>query len=491
MITLQDILEIENDEEILSFRCPETGYLLWPLIRNVFIRFIMSDLLYETPLISEERPPRPRSAYASVLKACAHNMLKGRRIKGPILISSTGSHVLRDGRYFNRLSDHFALAAHEKTVTLEALFTDWHWPFPRHNERVLFDAPILAISSLCGKFAANEKHRKAAGALVEFAARRAQKLVNWSLSEERSAFLATSLTKYMASLPVRRHLYTRLFQRTEARILIRQCACYGWDTSIMNVIARDLGIITAEYQHGSVSAGHDAYNFAEVLRSSEEYKKTLPQYFLGYGRWWTDQISAPVVKLNIGNPDRTESLKSTARAQCEKKVIMVLGDGIETKKYLSLCAALAKVFEMKYRIVFRPHPVERERVLRLYGRKTGNVAIEWEKGICEAFGAAEAVVSELSTGLFEAVGLANRTFLWDTPKVNFCYPHHPFATFSDANDLVAKIQDSANGRVDASTVEEFWAPNWKRNYRAFLENVCPGILNSDKLSEESVRNDER
>jgi hypothetical protein len=177
MITLQDILEIENDEEILSFKCPEAGYLLWPPIRNVFIRFVMSDLLYQVPLLSEERPSLPRKAYASVVKACAHNMLKGRILKGPILISATGSHVLRDGQYFNRLSDYFALAAHEKTVTLESLFIDWHWPFPRHNERVLFDAPLLAIASLLGKFAVCEKHVEAAGALVKFLERRALKVL--------------------------------------------------------------------------------------------------------------------------------------------------------------------------------------------------------------------------------------------------------------------------------------------------------------------------
>ena len=480
-VSLRDILEIENEEEILSFRCPDTGYLLWPLMRNLFIRFIMSDMLYETPFISEERVPRPWSAYSSILKACAHNMLKGRRLKGPILISESGSHVLREGRYFSRLSDHFAFSAHEITVTLEALFfADWHWPFPRYNERVLFDSPLLAISSLCGKFAVSDKHRRAAGALVEFAARRARKLIDWPFSEERGAFLVTMLARRTASLPLRRRLYTRLFQRLRARLLICQCACYGGDASIMNVIAHEYGVVTAEYQHGAISAGHDAYNFAEALRSSEEYKKTLPQYFLGYGRWWTDQISAPVIKLNIGNPDRTETLKSAARPRCGQRDIMVLGDGIETERYLSLCKTLVEEFGAKHRVVFRPHPLERAHVLRLHGRKTGDVAIEWEMGICEAFEAAEIVVSEISTGLFEAVGLANRIFLWDTPKATFCYPHHPFATFSDADDLVAKIQDGESGRVDVSTAEDFWAPNWKENYLAFLESVCPGILDSSE-----------
>lgn len=479
MITLQDILEVENDEEILSFRCPETGYLLWPLIRNFFIRFIMSDFLYETPLISEHRSPRPRSAYLAVLKACAHNTLKGQDLKGPILISPAGGHVLRNGHYFNHLSDYFALAAQDRTVTFEALFTDWHWPFPRHNERVLFDAPILATSLLYGKFLSSGKHRETARALVVFVARRAQNLFGWSLSEQRSEFLTAMLAKYIASLPVRKRLYSRLFQRTGTRILIRHMACYGGDSSVMNVVARDYGIITAEYQHGAVSAGHDAYNFAEVLRSSEVYKKSLPQYFLAYGKWWTDQISAPVIKLNIGNPHRTESLKNVLNHNYEnKKEIIVLGDGIETEKYLTLCSALAKELGAKCRIVFRPHPRERAYVLRVYGQKSGAVFIEWDKGVCEAFETADTVVSEVSTGLFEAIGLARRVFLWNTPRAKFGYPTHPFGVFSDAYDLAEKILDGKNGRIDPSTADEFWAPNWKQNYLTFLQSVCPGILDS-------------
>jgi hypothetical protein len=478
MITLQDILEIENDEEILGFKCPESGYLLWPPIRNVFIRFVISDLLYQTPLFSEECPSLPQKAYASVVKACAHNMLKRQMLKGPILISATGSHVLRDGQYFNRLSDHFAFAAHEKTVTLESLFIDWHWPFPRHNKRVLFDAPLLAIASLFGKFAVCEKHVEAAGALVKFLGRRALKVLGWSLSETRSGFLTAILARHLASLPVRRWLYTRLFQRTGTRILIREGGCYG-DSSVINAVARECGVVTAEYQHGAVSSGHDAYNFARVLCSSEEYKKTLPQYFLAYGRWWADQINVPAEKLDIGNPDRAEFLRSTAKFVFEKTDIVVLGDGHETEKYLSLCTVLAESLSTKYRIVFRPHPLERECVQRLYGGKVGKIVIEWKRPIYEAFGAAEIVVSELSTGLFEAIGLVNRIFLWDTSKAKFCYPSHPFTAFFDADDLIAKIKDDETGRVDSSTAEEFWAPYWKENYLAFLESVCPGILDSD------------
>ena len=347
MITLKDVLEVENDEEILRFRCPETGYLLWPFIRNTFIRFIKSDFHYKTPLIFEEPSLRPRKAYVSVLRACFHNMRKGRHLKGPILISSSGSHVLRDGRYFNRLSDDFALAAKDRTVTLEMLFRDWHWPFPRHNGKVLFDTPLLVSSVLCRRFCLREKHVRTAEGLVKFAAQQAYRTLDWRLSEKREKFLIDTLSKRIASLPMAKSWYTRLFQRTEAKLLIRQLACYGGDSSVMNVIARKFDIITVEYQHGAISSGHDAYNFAEVLRSSEEYKKTLPQYFLGYGKWWTDQINAPVKKITIGNPHRTELLHNVFASKQEKKDLLVLGDGIETEKYLSVCSKVDPVVKTK------------------------------------------------------------------------------------------------------------------------------------------------
>lgn len=475
MITLKDILEIENDEEILSFRCPVTGYLLWPLIRNTFIRFIMSDMLYETPLISENRSPRPLKAYASVVKAGIHNLFKGRRLKGQILVSSSGSHILLNGRYFNRLSDDFALAVPDKTVTLETLFTDWHWPFPRHNENVLFDAPILALSRLAGRVAVGEKHLKIADGLVKFVAQRAARMLDWHLSKVRATYLKASLARQLASLPVTKRLYANLFHRVDARILIREEGCYG-GSSIINTTACECGLITAEYQHGAVSAGHDAYNFADILIASKEFKKTLPRYFLGYGKWWTDQINAPVVKLNIGNPQRTKTLEGEVGTHCDKRDVIVLGDGIETEKYLSLCTIVADEFGDAYRIVFRPHPMERDRVLRLYGKRQANVVIEWEKGLYEAFGVAEVVVSEVSTGLFEAVGLVDRIFLWDSAKAQFCYPNHPFDTFCDAGELVSKIRDGKSGIIDASMKEDFWAPNWRENYLKFLENAYPVIL---------------
>ncbi len=468
--TLQDILVIEDTPEILSFRCPDTGYLLWPLIRNVFIRFIMSDLLYETPIVSDQRQPRPRKAYLSVLKACAHNAIKGRQLRGDVLISSTGSHVLRDGLFFNRLSDHFAIAASDRTITMESLPIDWRWPFPRANEKILFDSPILGLSSLYGKFSVGDRHVKAATAIVDFVATRAIKLIGWSLSQKRRLFLVDMLSRNIASIPSSRSLYSRLFKRTGAKLLLREEGSYG-GSSIINMIARENGLVTAEYQHGGISSGHDAYNFSKTLCDSPDYRRTLPRFLLGYGTWWLDQLQTPSEKIAIGNPFRTEVLKKVRMDGVKKRDILVLGDGIETEKYLDLCSSLVDAFGEKYRVVFRPHPIEREQVARRYGKRKGKVVLEWEKDIYDAFASTDILISELSTGLFEAIGLVRSVFLWDTEKARFCYPCHPFSTFASSDDLVEKIAFGKEGEVSASVIESMWASGWESNYRDFLKST--------------------
>jgi len=88
--TLNDILAIENDANILKFKCPSTGHVLWPLIRNIFIRFVISDLVYsDAPIISTKRPNRNLADYGVLLRTFAHNASKSRHLRGPILISST------------------------------------------------------------------------------------------------------------------------------------------------------------------------------------------------------------------------------------------------------------------------------------------------------------------------------------------------------------------------------------------------------------------
>jgi len=486
-VSLREILEIENDETITRFQCPYTGHLLWPLIRYTFINSIIWDFFYGGKYSSYFLSSRPKKAFGYVFKACCHNWLKASSLKGPILISAFGDHVLNNGKYFNRLADFFVSVAPDETVVQESIrIPECHWYSPRHNERVFFDALFSGTCYVAGRYFAEEKHNRISEELIEFVENRAKRILGWELQEEERFFLISLLAEKMATMPVKLRYYRKIFQRVGAKLFICQCGCYGGEASLKISAAHELGIASAEYQHGIIHSGHSAYNFADALLSSASFRETLPRYFLGYGKWWMDQINAPISKIVVGNPYRTEKLAKQSSENPVRRDFLILGDGIETEKYLSICSLLGEKIGLQYRVVFRPHPSEIEATSEKYGHCKGNVAIEWEKDVYEAFKTTECLMSETSTGLFEAIGLVNRIFLWSTPKSSFCFTKHPFAPFSDVHDLIDKVRDGESGKLGLSTAEEFWAPNWKRNYRTFLLDACPEFSTFLKTPEHSL-----
>lgn len=469
-LTLGAILAVEDDPALLDFKCGHTGILLWPMVRVPFFRAIMSDMLYGSPLVGTTVPNL--KAIGALGKATVHNAIYARHAKADILMMASGmGNLIKDGRWFNRLSDHFALASPDQTLVVEDFFK-WQWPFPRHNNRILFHAPTQVAFALVGRALCREAHLRQAQRLVSLVSQRGEQLLGWNLGAERARILIHSLAWKSAALPWLYRRYRAMLERVQPKILIKEEACYGSAAALMRA-ARGLGIVTAEYQHGAVSAGHDAYNLAPTLRNSIEYQKTLPEYFLGYGQWWNDQINVPVTKIAIGNPHRSEQLQRyAARPQQERNDILVLGDGIETKHYLGMAQQLVQQLNGKFTVAFRPHPMERATVLAEHANgNAGDVRIDQNGDIYQSFMTAYAVVSELSTGLFEAVGLASRIFIWDTPKARFGFPNHPFCVFDDAGDLAYQLFENNGKELTAEQSKEIWAPNWRENYQRFLAGI--------------------
>lgn len=471
-LTLGDILLAEDDAALLDFKCSETGTLLWPMIRAPFLRAIMSDMLYSTPLVGAAPAIPKLKAIRALGKAAVHNASHGWHPKADILLMATGmGGQIRDGAWFNRLCDHFATAKRDQTLVVEDFF-NWQWPLPRHNERMLFHAPIQLAAALRGRVLCREAHRSQSRQLITLVSQRARKILAWDVGSERTAMLVDLLARRYASMPWLYHRYRAMLEQVQPKIVIKEEACYGPAAVLMRA-ARDLGIATAEYQHGAVSAGHDAYNLAPALRNSVEYQNTLPDYFLGYGQWWNDQINVPVTKIVIGNPHRSEQIKQYADcSEQERTDILVLGDGIETELYLDLARQLAEQVGSKFAVVFRPHPMERDPVFAKYANgAAGLVRIDQHGDIYRSFMTAHAVISELSTGLFEAVGLARRIFIWDTPKARFSFPSHPFCVFDDASDLALQLLQDDRKELTSEQSRAIWAPSWRENYQHFLAGL--------------------
>lgn len=478
-MTLNEILEIEDSAELLSICCPDTGIPLWTSIRHACLVLIMGDLLYGSPVEKMEGALRSGArlkAVTTISKSFVHNAFRLRAINHEysVALMATGARLLnREGRYFNSLSDYFVTSAPDQTLVIEDLF-GWQWPFPRHHNNVLIHSPLRVEGELKGRLRGG-RYQELARTLVELVSHRAKYLLDWDIGEQRCRWLEKRCAKGAASLLPRYQTYQSIFKKTGARLLIKEEACYGGaDNATAMLAARHLGMVTAEYQHGAVSSGHIAYNFAPAVSATQAYRKILPDYFLAYGSWWGEQINAPVKKIALGNPHRAETLAVSPMGHTHRPQILILGDGIETTLYMALCASLSVALGSAFEVIFRPHPLERACVWDKHpGGFVGAVRVDTCKDIYSSFQLAKAVVSEVSTGLFEAIGLVPKVFIWDTPKARFGYPIHPFHVFSDVTELARLILDESAGHVGTQQMESIWAPNWQRNYLDFLEKAVP------------------
>lgn len=466
-LSLADILQVEDDPAVLDIACPATGIPLWVLLRVPMVRTIMTDALYAAPMIgAPARLPR-RQAAATLSRSVLHNARHAPRARAQVLLMATGiGNTLREGRWFNRLSDHFAAAAPHDTLVVEDVF-DWRWPSPRHNPRVLYSAPLQAAATLVGAAACGSEDRRRAAALIDLVAARAKRALGWELPPARAASLGRWLARKAAAMPWLYRRHAAMLRRVGPTLLIKEEACYGPSAVLMRA-AHDLGIATAEFQHGAVSAGHDAYNVAPALRHDERFRRTLPRHFLAYGAWWLEQMDVPVAGVSIGNPHRDAQLAGIGRRPGPSREVLVLGDGIDTALYLALAEQLTERLAGRFETVFRPHPLEREAIRSLQAAGRIAVRVDTRPDLYESLRESHAVVSEVSTGLFEAVGLVPHIFVWDTPKSRFTLPRHPFRSFADAQDLAGQLGQEAPSAWQADDVARIWQPDWRSRYLAFL-----------------------
>lgn len=480
-ISLSQLLEIENDPALLAFRCERSGMVLWPQVRTVFFRMAMSDLLYGTPLDgSVSKGVAKRQALSTFGRSALHNARQARqgddRADVCIFTSAIG-HQLVDGRQLNRLSDHFALASPGNTITVEEHFL-WRWHPARHNERVIYHAPLQARNAIRARLAVRERHLLQARALVALVSERGERLVGWRPGPAREQALVSMLARKAAGLPAQLDGYRELLHRVRPKLVMMIAATYGPSAALVQA-AHEQGIATAEFQHGTIAPGHDGYNFAPAILDSSAYRATLPRHFLSYGPWWHGRINAPLAMTAVGNPHRAFRVGQAVATGKDKRTLLILADGTEFPIYVDLARKLVpQARRRNLRVVLRPHPLERVAVEAAHGRCIdGCIDIDQNDDLYASLASAHAVVSELSTGMFEAVGLVDKLFMWDTAKARFCFPELPFQGFRSAEELAGLLGDDASGRLDASQQHGVWAGDWHTRYAGFLQScgvACQG-----------------
>jgi len=479
-VTLAEVLTIEDDPAIFERRCATTGLLTWPLLRNQFLRSLTEPLHY--PGVQTIGPP-PRGRYRRALSALPKVLWANARrwgsLRADILIMASGAgHFQRSSRSFNRITDYFALESSQRTVTIEGLM-DWQVPVNRYNEQAYYFLPWQGKIDLLGKLRRVPAHLEAATDLVEFVRKRAVDLLDLRIAESQADYLKSLVATKIARLPGLLSTYRALLDRVQPKLVLLEQGCYS-DLGVFNRVAREMNIRVAEPQHGLISSGHDAYSYSATLQESAEYRGYLPHDFLGYGSWWNEQINAPVAKWVIGHPHYIERRDLQRGHAAAKASVVILSDGFDFDKYLGLARELEARLGATHQVVLRPHPLERERVWAQFEEaRSGAVVIDHGRDIYPTLSAAFAVVGEISTGLFESIGLAERIYLWATPKARYACPQHPFVEFRDSAELAERLLAPTVNATPPVDVESIWASDWRSNYRRYLERALQGPSDVD------------
>ena len=470
---LETLLQIENDDQLLQYVCQDTDIPIWSLIRIQVLRTIMSDWLFTERSFAFNRKKQYVQALKGAFVSAVHNLSVGKDFKKEIIIHATGAgNYAKDGVICDRIFGYFPNALSERTLVYQdyakkKMFQKYSY------EPVIFSTPKSILNKLSSRIYRRSKHRNLAERLINHIAKNAYGKLGYEFSTYQKNYLVNSLINNLVLLPHVSDYFANWYSKEGFKLLLKEDACYGGQGVASIHAARLAGLVVAEYQHGAISRGHDAYNVADAITRSDGYKSILPDFLLTYGDWWSKQVNIPVKKIAIGNPHLTESNQTQLLNRVDgKRQVLILGDGVETNRHLELSRRLSLlVNEKDTAVTFRPHPMERE---TLKSRALPhNVQLDFERDITLTLRVSHVVIGEITTSMFEAMNFGCDVIMWESAKSKFTYPEMPFASFSTIDELAVLLDKQKIGKGPGYNLrpEDLWARDWKFNFKNFVDTA--------------------
>lgn len=457
------LLSVEDAPEILSFRTAEDEPL-WLYMRYPVLYDILSRKYLQAEVLSASRP-LGLAALQYMAKAEMHNLFC-RRERKSILLYTTSRGIVQDGKYKNQYVDDFMNCFPSLTFSIEHPPLDWKWYANRGNQDIVYNGINLALSSAAAKHTADRRAAQQAKKLFAFVKQKVQYALRLELSaDEEDYAIRQCLYEYHRIVLHSQWLLKQALKR-KTKLAVIVGGSYSRYAYMIRKL-KEAGIRTADLQHGYITNANTVYNYAESLLRKDDIKSAVPDYLLTYGSWWNTQTNLPYrQKIVIGSPFRTNSIKRFQRNSSGKTVVLI-GCARNTAEYLALARELCDRLE-GYQVIFRPHPAERYEVSRRLNGKTAEYQIDFSPDLYSLLQKTDFLISEISTVLFEAIGLVPHCMIWRTPYSSFILPRSPFQDFTTSDELIRLIQTPAVQEMSAS---DFWDENWEKNYRRFIADA--------------------
>jgi hypothetical protein len=462
-MTLETLFSLEKDDALLSFRFSYGGVLMWPFIRfPLFLEALAVE--HEFRVLKPTRVINPYRTLKYVIRSWIENPLRTKG-SGDILIfgSTSGVSVQRNGKWFGRVNDYYALLEEERTVVIDKS-QDRDFKRPRTPRRIAVQ-DWISIRAEFGRLCRGQK-MKDKTRVDQFIAYLQEKIPQ-SLDDSVWTYLAETLKRVGGRLIGLHDGYRRLFDRLRPKLVFLEDASYGSEAFLVKW-AKDAGIKTAEIQHGLIVPSHHAYQFGNGLFASADYGRYLPDFLLTYGSFWSNNARTPSEKIIIGNAHLTESTrgwtKSVGRNHRPTMIIISQPDVVD--HLMTLAMDFSREWGSRGLIIYRLHPTEvpyRKDYSTLEERP--NITISDAGDVYDLLRQADGVIGSSSTVLFEAVSFRIPVYVHDNPGSRLYVPQNFGRRFKTATELLTLMETTDPSPPDPDL---YWAPEWQANYRRFL-----------------------
>lgn len=467
---LDEILSFEENIDILDYTFLYNNTLIWPFVRfKVFEEAINNKLnIQESHDFSTDSK---LSNLKYMLNAVRKNPFRNKQCDILMFYSDISNILNNNKKYYSKVIGYFAEVYKEKTAMIETHYKKSHHQ-PKQLKNVKYEDIIFILTKISAfKDKVDERDIIIINKFIKYL----QEFFPVKFDRKFYIDLKNELLDLAKKIKYYDFYYKKLFKNIKPKIVFIHCGCYGNLQSLAIKVANEIGIQTAEFQHGLVSLNHPAYNYGRAIFNSEEYQQYMPKHYLTYGQYWNDNIRMPIKKVSIGNPHFTYKLQNyNSKLQMSNKCakILIVSQGTITKELVKLTEELSrKLKDSKYQIIYRLHPGEvgfKERYESLY--EYSNVLVNTSGDIYDLIYESDYIVGVYSTTLIESIAFDKHIFVYEHVLSKENINKNLGIWFSSSDELYNLIINKKDIKPQYD-INYYWSTNWKDNYKEFLENL--------------------
>ncbi len=464
---LEKFLQFENEGKVLSYFYSYKNMLIWPFVRNAVWNAVYKSVYgNDTGLLDMTAQGmtrgRLRSYKWSQFFRLHRNPLFGCGHKDILyLYHVIGNIQDQEGVYYNRIYDDF-VGLYDNTAIIESAPLFHHF-YPKKYET--YDADFIEI--LCAfheKIAPlGKQDRETVHRFLAYL----KKELPFAVKAQCWQTIRTETERYAKNMRLIYGYYKLVFQRIMPKIVFVAQGCDGSHMACKLKVLRDLGIPSAEIQHGLISRAHFAYNYAPTVCHSTIYKEYMPDFMMLFGTFWKDLVRMPVQLEVLGSANFNRNFHAESREEEnieDRNSVLILPSDLD--RYMGLISYIHQELP-EAKLYIKVHPTKKPQYDVLRKMENEQIRVYIKENIYDFLKRTKFVIGDDSTVLYEAAAMGKKVFIWKSVH-SASFDRRIGIWFSDQREVVRLLQNNCADVEMKIAPEDIFARNSAERYRAFI-----------------------